>query len=821
VTGRDPTSPPQQARRNPILLAALLLYGVALFLLRPLTPFEQDEVLFLRALEKYDVAKHAPHPPGYPLYIGMGKALRVVLGDPVLAVQLLSVLAAMAAVACVWLLAGRLGAPRGAATAGAAVLATVPTFLFHANVGFSDVPGTAVALAAAWLLVAALDRPGAFPVAGVAVAAAAAVRPQLVLAVLPLGLAALWVAMRRGRWGAVAGAVASGLGVSLACWLPAVLVTGPTRFRQAIVDATRWVADREVNWHLPHAPLGAVARQWLVFPWGTPVLAFAFWLLVLAGAVLWWRSGRRRLVAVAAGCAGFYILVALFTMNMAEGVRYILPALPFLAMLAGGVAEVRRDSLRRAVLGGVAVWCLAALVWLWPALNLRRSRPAPVWECLTWVASHADPDVTTVVFDGAFRPHVGYVLATRGFRLEEKRQEIAYSNFLPSGSVIFLTHDPRPSGQMLLRRSWDLPRLAPFSRHYYESCVVTREVAAGSVRFSGGFDVEHDWWELTDRGEVQLPEGSPMQIVRVAAGTTALLVRAGETPEARVVPGSDDFVPLLPGAAGTVRVAVFGGGTVRFPGLELFPVAPEDWTWLAGEAKSRELIVPAVAHAPGRMQTLWITDLLIRNPQAGAPLSVELAWSKALATGGTVVTRRRAVRPGETVLLRDVIAGEFHDAGRGALRLVGDRPFTALWRTYDEKLPHTMTDPRLLRAMTAAEAVGETTFELPFKAGTLGMRSNLGFFNPGGEPVELRIVLTEHGAAAPLDVQTFRLAPLAFELRDADKLLGVPRSRTITAEITVRFSASRPVLAFASIIENDSNRSTYVFAGETGAPPRP
>ncbi len=808
------------SRRDLALLVALLVYGAALWLLRPLTPFEQDEVLFLRALEKYDVAKHAPHPPGYPLYIGLADAVRFVVRDPLVAIQLVSVLAEVGIVAAVWLLARRLGATRPAATAAAALAATIPAFLFYANVGFSDVPGTAVALAAAWLLVTALDRPGALAAAGAAAAAAGAVRPQLVLAVLPVGLAALVVAVRCRRWWAVAGAVASGVGVSLACWLPAILVTGPERFRQAVVDATRWVADREVNWHLPHAPLDAVARQWLIFPLGTPLLSVTFWLLVVTGSVVLWRSGRRRLVAVAAGCAGFYILVALFTMNMAEGVRYVLPALPFLAMLAGGVAEVRRDGLRRTVLGGVAVWCLAALVWMWPVLELRRSRPAPVWECLTWVASHADPNVATVVFDGNFRPHAGYVLATRGFRLEEKRQEIAYSNFFPSGSVIFVSRDQRAGGQVLLRRSWDLPRLSPFSRHYYESCVVTREDAGSSVRFAGGFQVEHDWWELTDRGEVQLPEASPMQIVRVATGSTALFVQAGLGRQLEVAPGSDSFVPLLPGAAGTVRMAVPGGGTAHFPGLELFPVAAEDWTWLAGEAKSRELLVPAVAHAPGRMQTLWITDLLIRNPLAGAPLNVELAWSEALPTGTTVVTQRKAVPPGRTVLLRDLVATEFRTTGRGALRLAGDGPFTALWRTYDEKLPHTMTDPPLLRAMTAAQAVGEGTFELSFKAGALGMRSNLGFFNPGGEPVEVRIILTQRGSQAPLEVQSFSMPSLAFDLRDGDKLLGVPRSRTITADITARFSASRPVLAFASIIENDSNRSTYVFAGENKPPAR-
>ncbi|MDD5564037.1 MAG: hypothetical protein PHQ91_10010, partial [Thermoanaerobaculaceae bacterium] len=49
---------------------ALLAYGVALWLFRPLTPFEQDEVLFLKALDRYDVALHSPHPPGYPLFVG-------------------------------------------------------------------------------------------------------------------------------------------------------------------------------------------------------------------------------------------------------------------------------------------------------------------------------------------------------------------------------------------------------------------------------------------------------------------------------------------------------------------------------------------------------------------------------------------------------------------------------------------------------------------------------------------------------------------------------------------------------------------------------
>ena len=47
-------------------LAALALYGALLWVTRPATPFEWDEVLYQRALDHYDVAVHSPHPPGVP-----------------------------------------------------------------------------------------------------------------------------------------------------------------------------------------------------------------------------------------------------------------------------------------------------------------------------------------------------------------------------------------------------------------------------------------------------------------------------------------------------------------------------------------------------------------------------------------------------------------------------------------------------------------------------------------------------------------------------------------------------------------------------------
>ncbi len=55
---------------------ALAAYAAVLLIYRPVSPFEWDEILFMRAMAKYDVAAHAPHPPGYPVFVALAKPVR-------------------------------------------------------------------------------------------------------------------------------------------------------------------------------------------------------------------------------------------------------------------------------------------------------------------------------------------------------------------------------------------------------------------------------------------------------------------------------------------------------------------------------------------------------------------------------------------------------------------------------------------------------------------------------------------------------------------------------------------------------------------------
>ena len=55
----------------------------------PKTFWEGDELLFAAAVQKFDPWSSRPHPPGYPLYVGLGKFFAL-FADPFAALVTIS-----------------------------------------------------------------------------------------------------------------------------------------------------------------------------------------------------------------------------------------------------------------------------------------------------------------------------------------------------------------------------------------------------------------------------------------------------------------------------------------------------------------------------------------------------------------------------------------------------------------------------------------------------------------------------------------------------------------------------------------------------------
>src|SRR5690242_18015678 len=75
------------------LLGALVVL-ITRILTAPKTPWENDEFLFAEAVRKFDPSNYHPHPPGYPLFVLLGKFVALIVDDPWRALVIVNVIAA-------------------------------------------------------------------------------------------------------------------------------------------------------------------------------------------------------------------------------------------------------------------------------------------------------------------------------------------------------------------------------------------------------------------------------------------------------------------------------------------------------------------------------------------------------------------------------------------------------------------------------------------------------------------------------------------------------------------------------------------------------
>ena len=699
------------ARRHPMLVAFLLVYAALLLLFRPLMPFEWDEVQFQRALDDYNVAGHSPHPPGYPVYVGAAKAVRFVVGDPLLALQLVGVAAALGALLLLWWFAVRVGASAAAGAAAGVVLACVPTFAFHANVGLSDVAGATMGLAAVAGFAAAAANVGRLPWAALVAAVALGVRPALLPLMAPLAALALWRVARARRWRTLAAAAVVGLVVTDLIWLPAMYASGPD-FWPACKTQAAYAAAIGITQRLPGAPLAMVLHNWLVRPFGSGATAFAWWALVLAGGALWWRAGSRRLVAVAASSAGCYLLVALFTLEAPVAVRYVMPAVPFLALLAAGTVTSPGRVGRWLAVTAVAVWCAAALYWAAPVYALRR-QPAPAWAALTWIKGQFDPARTTVVYDGFFEPHAHYLLGGDGFTLLKAAPTAVYGPWLrPGGTVLYVSPKPVAGGEVLFNERWQSARLRQMTRNRYDEGAVTRAPAPGEPVFSPDLRVREGEWELYGTAAICLYEQAPPRTVLVEAGATQLRLRRAGMPVLGIKPGSAAEATVMPGDAGCLLLNGNAGVHTFLPPIRTVPLQAH----LGGDGPAPAVVVPLLAGFTGAGGAAWRSDIYVHNVGA-APLDLIARYLPQGRDNSDAPAEAFTLPAGAKVVVKDILAarGLSRWGALGALLVYADEPaagcpagacsFTVFSRTYNA------------RAQRLGPRIGEGLPAIPARSG--------------------------------------------------------------------------------------------------------
>jgi hypothetical protein len=372
VTLQQSEDPPERSRgvtTRRVLAALALIFALAHVPFLATSLEDIDSVNFALGVRDFDVAAHRPHPPGYPVYIALGKVATAIAGlgagGPQSAIEaralsLLSLIAGLAAIVLLYrVFAGfsRQEPGRGLdviAIAATAVTVSCPLFWYLAVRPMSDLPGLAFALASqaclmlAWwrqrpsddgdrrLPPALMAASGRMIVAGAFLAALSiGVRSQTIWFTIPLLVLVLLDRIGRGVAGAMIGSGTMFAAGGLLWGVPLLVASGGLNAYLAALgtQAGEDFTSGEMLYTNPNPRAAAFALlRTFVYPWDATLLAAAVLVLAAAGIVHVLLRDRRSLAPLFALSVPYLIFHLLF--QDTSFVRYALPVVPVVAFLA-------------------------------------------------------------------------------------------------------------------------------------------------------------------------------------------------------------------------------------------------------------------------------------------------------------------------------------------------------------------------------------------------------------------------------------------------------------------------------------------------------
>jgi hypothetical protein len=440
-------------------LAGFALVLLVRLLTLPRSLWEMDEVLFARAVERFDPLSHRPHPPGYPVVVGLGKLLNLVFHDPFTSLVILSLISSLigywALVAAFRRIGGGPDAER-VAVAGALLFQLSPAMLVQGPLPMSDPPALmflALALAAGAIL---REGGGTWSALALGASASAAIgcRPQLALVVLPMLAVALgqtpgW--RRRGE------AVAAFTLVSLLWFVPLLLATGGFQgFLAYQAKQAAYVAGHDATLSRGNSGFYSLAKRFITHPWGRKQIAFPVLALAVVGIVDLSRHRRSAALPLAV-LTLFQLAVCLLIMDPADAVRYALPSMLGIAFAAAvGVRVLARLVKIPAPAAGLApilaalLIAVGAIVYSWPVLAVRSQTLSPMISAVRWARRNL-PEKSVILRGEEMAPQADLLLK-EGFDLNQIEDGFHHAAFRPGAQVwLFAEGESRWPGAVTFR----------------------------------------------------------------------------------------------------------------------------------------------------------------------------------------------------------------------------------------------------------------------------------------------------------------------------------------------------------------------------------
>ena len=418
----------------------------------PASFWEWDEINFARAIEQFDLPAHRPHPPGFPVFVLLVRAVHTVVRSDHEALLVVNLLFGSFLGVALYLVFREV-LRDWAASFGAALLGcSIPALWLPNLMARSDLPAMVTGLFVVGLLLRGRRSPRAYLYGSGLLGLGMGIR----VTIAPLAVGVLtWVFfawMRRRQWRLTGGAIGLALAGYLSWYLPVLFQTGWEAHRALTRTHSRHLIEHDSLWS-SYWTLGERLTSSLAIVWGNPSL---MWMVYGASGLgvllLLFRREEAKLGWLALIFAPYLLFT--FTLNSPMGmVFYILPGLPLFTGLAAagltGLALPLRGRVGRvgplvlSGLGGAAIVGLILLIgrWMEPVVTMLRRQASPPAQAVQELKRRLDPTRDKVSHQNLLLPHVRYWL-------EDARTEEWIPQEAPGLNLI--DPDNRPAGRHYL-----------------------------------------------------------------------------------------------------------------------------------------------------------------------------------------------------------------------------------------------------------------------------------------------------------------------------------------------------------------------------------
>jgi hypothetical protein len=476
--------------------------------------WDWDEALFCLGMRSFDITVHHPHPPGFPVYIALGRIIRTIIPNDFRALQAVNLIAGMLVFPAIFFLARELRFRFVTAAVAAALCAFFPNVWFFGGGAFSDIPSLVLVVFAVAFLFRGCRDANAYLIGAALLALAAGIRPQNFVIGLAPGLLATWyrarVAWRDVVFAALVGAIT--LGVAFG---GAIAATGGYKpYFDAAKEHGQYIT-RVDSFRSPARPaLWRLFDRFFVKQYQSLALSFLTSILV-AISLLAALGARDRAIGWLVLTFGPFAVTAWLMLDRYSINRFSIGYCPLFAILAAdGIARLtRRWPRAEAWIGAVLI--ASFFGWTLPALAAVRTTIAPSVLAVEAVRDHLDTRSQQLFVARDMDPFFQYLLPNQPYVhvLDKRAMPIALDGRQP---WILAETDERDRDGFVFHRErdhlWNIAR-----RHYFDVGLLP---ARSSAQFLAGWSAPEQQAALQVRsmpshGAIGLPGSSGESLLRI------------------------------------------------------------------------------------------------------------------------------------------------------------------------------------------------------------------------------------------------------------------------------------------------------------------